>query len=115
MDTATARQRLEETLAELDRSAATLQSEGGPTGELTVVDQHQADSATDLSDADREEAVLGVVQSQRDEVLAALKRIDEGTYGTCAECGQQLPDERLEAKPAATRCVTCQQRYEGGR
>lgn len=111
-----ARKRLEEMLVELDRSAAVIQREhAGDNGELNVVDQHPADSATDLADADREEATLAVVLGQRDEVKAALARIEAGTYGTCVQCGTTLPEERLDARPEAARCVQCQQLREGGR
>jgi DnaK suppressor protein len=37
----------------------------------------------------------------------ALKRIDEGTYGTCESCGSEIPLARLEVLPYATMCVTC--------
>lgn len=116
MDEQISRTRLNQLLADLDQSAATLEGEMvGDSGELSTVDQHPADSATDLSDADREEAILQVVNGQRDQVRAALHRIDEGSYGTCVDCGATLPDERLEARPEAARCVACQAKLEGGR
>ena len=111
-----ARGRLEELLVELDRSAGVLQhSGGGDTGELTSFDQHPADSGTNLADADREEASLEVLQAQQERVREALARLDAGTYGQCVECGKQLSDERLEARPEAERCVDCQQRAEARR
>jgi DnaK suppressor protein len=116
VDTEIARQRLEQTLAELDRSARTLENEhAGESSELSTVDQHQADSGTEMFDADRQEALLEVVHRQRGEVQAALARIAAGTYGRCVDCGAELPDERLEARPEAARCVSCQQRREVGR
>lgn len=116
MDQQIARTRLEQMLADLDESTATLEAEMiGDSGELSTLDQHPADSATDLSDADREEALLEVVGRQRDQVRAALHRIDEGTYGTCVDCGTTLPDERLEARPEAARCMACQAKSEGAR
>lgn len=116
MDQQIARTRLEQMLADLDESTATLEAEMiGDSGELSTLDQHPADSATDLSDADREEALLEVVGRQRDQVRAALHRIDEGTYGTCVDCGTTLPDERLEARPEAVRCMACQAKSEGAR
>ncbi|HYH28424.1 MAG TPA: TraR/DksA C4-type zinc finger protein [Actinomycetota bacterium] len=39
------------------------------------------------------------------EVDRALEKLEEGTYGFCDECGDEIPPSRLEAKPAATRCV----------
>ena len=41
------------------------------------------------------------------DVELALRRIDEGTYGTCEMCGRVIPSERLEALPASSRCVGC--------
>ena len=113
MDADVARRRLEELLADLDRSQQTLVGEhAGESGELTVIDQHQADAATDLVDQDREGAVLEVVQRQRTEVLAALERLDAGTYGRCVDCGTTLPEERLDVRPEAARCVHCQAKVE---
>jgi DnaK suppressor protein len=45
---------------------------------------------------------------------AALKRIDEGTYGTCVSCKEQIRYERLEATPWAALCIDCKRRAEGG-
>lgn len=42
----------------------------------------------------------------------ALRRLTDGTYDTCAECGDSIPFERLRAYPAAKRCVPCQSMYE---
>lgn len=116
METNVARERLEELLAELDRSAALLRrDDGGDTGELASYDQHPADSGSNLADADREEATLEVVLAQQERVREALARLDAGTYGQCVDCGRALPDERLEARPEAERCVECQQKVEARR
>jgi DnaK suppressor protein len=40
---------------------------------------------------------------------AAIERLEEGTYGTCADCGAEISPARLEAVPFAVRCVACQQ------
>lgn len=113
MDANAARKRLEELLAELEASTAVLQHSGGAdTGELSTLDQHPADSGTSLADADREEASLEVMLAQQERVRAALGRVDAGTYGQCVNCGRELPDERLDARPEAERCVDCQQKAE---
>lgn len=41
------------------------------------------------------------------DIDGALAGIASGTYGTCAGCGSEIPAERLEARPATIRCVTC--------
>jgi DnaK suppressor protein len=41
------------------------------------------------------------------ETRYALRRLDDGTYGICARCGDPIPFERLEAIPHARRCVRC--------
>ena len=41
------------------------------------------------------------------EIDAALARIEAGTYGRCVECGAAIPEERLELRPFASRCVAC--------
>jgi RNA polymerase-binding protein DksA len=46
------------------------------------------------------------------EIQAALARIEEGTYGVCASCGEDVPLVRLTAMPTARRCVPCQERVE---
>lgn len=116
MDLELARKRLQDVLADLDRSVATLRGEYPPDGaaELAGYDQHPADSASNLSDADRTQALLEVSERRRSLVQEALERIDAGTYGACVVCGRSLPEERLEARPEAARCVQCQEQLESG-
>jgi RNA polymerase-binding transcription factor len=115
VEAAVARARLEQMLAELEESARVLQRGGGDTGELTSIDQHPADSGTNLADADREEASIEILHAQQERVRDAIARVDAGTYGRCVDCGSELPDERLEARPDAARCVNCQQKADAGR
>lgn len=46
------------------------------------------------------------------EIGAARERMDAGTYGTCVDCGTDIPVARLEAQPWAARCVACQELHE---
>ena len=46
------------------------------------------------------------------EIEAALRRMSEGTYGECVDCGQPIARGRLEANPSAARCIDCQERAE---
>ena len=43
---------------------------------------------------------------------AALQRVDSGTYGDCADCGESISLQRLLVQPAAQRCAPCQAAYE---
>ncbi len=113
MDTQTARTQLERLLAELDDATATLKEEGaGETSELSHVTQHPGDVGTEVADNDREIAILEAGAGQREQVLAALARLDQGTYGRCVDCGRDIPDERLEARPETARCLEDQQKAE---
>lgn len=56
--------------------------------------------------------VLGMVERLQEaysEVAAALKRMDDGTYGICEKCGKPISDDRLEARPTARLCLEDQQ------
>jgi DnaK suppressor protein len=108
LDTATARKRLDETREELDRSIMVLQGDRPLEERSAEYPQDPADAGTNLSESERVEAVLSVAKQQLAEVLDALHRIDDGTYGTCTDCGKVVPEGRLEAKPEAARCVACQ-------
>lgn len=92
-----------------EENAGTLTDE---SGEEAAYDNHLADTATityerelDYTLEDNEERLLG-------EIDAALKRIEDGTYGICANRGEQIPVERLEALPWATLCIDCQREQE---
>lgn len=55
---------------------------------------------------------LGPGHSRAAEAVDAMRRIQDGTYGICADCDQRIPAARLQAKPEAARCVACQTEYE---
>ncbi len=76
-------------------------------GELmsSSADNHLADTASETFERELDEGLEeGAVRRLR-EVEEALARIEEGTYGTCAVCGREIPQERLEAMPWATLCI----------
>ena len=113
MDLQDARQQLEQMLHELDTATTTLEAEGsGDSSELSHVDQHPGDDATDLVEHDRESALLQAADDQRAQIRAALARIDDGSYGTCTDCGGPISEARLGVRPEAARCVECQAKAE---
>ena len=111
METTVARKRLEEMRADLDRSIAILQGERPGPVAGSGYPQDSADAGSMLSEADRTDAILHSARGQRDEVLAALTRIAEDTYGQCTDCGHEIPEGRLDARPAGARCVSCQSKW----
>ena len=102
VDTAAARSRLAGMLADLDRSIAILR------GETPERDNSAADAGAGLTAHDRVAAALESLERHRGGVAAALDRIGAGTYGRCVDCGEAVPEGRLEARPDAARCITCQ-------
>jgi phage/conjugal plasmid C-4 type zinc finger TraR family protein len=96
---------------DLDRSISILQGERpGPVAGAGYP-QDSADAGSTLSEADRTEAILQSARSQRDEVFAALARLADNSYGLCVDCGNQIPEGRLDARPEAARCVSCQAKH----
>jgi DnaK suppressor protein len=107
------RAQLEQMLRDLDTSTQTLEDEhAGEDTELSHFDQHPADTATEISDADRQNALLENNDDQRAQVVAALQRLEDGSYGRCVDCGKEIPAARLEVRPEAARCVEDQARAE---
>lgn len=115
MDVTTARERLEEIRSELDRSIMVLNGNGEQQRWSGEYPQDAADAGANLTESDRSEAMVAAVMRQRSDVLAALQRIEAGTYGTCVDCGALVPDGRLEAKPEAARCLACQGKRDRSR
>ncbi len=83
----------------------TSESEEDSLGELSSVDQHQADVGTETFNRERDLSILERVQAELADVEHALTRLDEGTYGTCEACGRPIDEGRLEAVPAARFCL----------
>jgi DnaK suppressor protein len=86
------------------------------TGELVSgsADQHMADTATETV----EREIGNTLEASDGRLLAAidsaLARIENGTYGTCVNCGARIAPERLEAMPWATLCIDCKRKEERG-
>jgi RNA polymerase-binding transcription factor len=105
MEISVARKRLEEMCADLDRTVSVLMGEhhlarGGGA--------EAGDAGSNLTEADRNAASVQTALAQRAEVLAALARVNDGSYGRCVDCGNPVPEPRLEVRPATARCVPCQ-------
>ena len=86
---------------------------GDETGEDAVYDNHLADTATVTYDRELGYTLEENSEHVLAEIEAALKRIDDGTYGVCTNCGEPIAVERLEARPWATLCIDCKRQREG--
>ena len=91
--------------------------DGDDENAVTLRDQFDSLDPHDdraVSDWVRDVGIAQVVRDTRelDEVEAALRRVADQSYGMCLDCGLAIPRARLEANPAAVRCVPCQQRLE---
>jgi RNA polymerase-binding protein DksA len=82
------------------------------TGEDAVYDNHLADTATETYDRELDYTLEENSEHVLADIDAALKRIEDGTYATCTNCGKQIPEERLEARPWAKLCIDCQREQE---
>jgi len=94
---------------------ADLLEEREGAGELSPLDQHQADVGSEVFERETELSILHRVEVDLVEVADALVRIDSGSYGTCQTCGAPISDERLDAVPATRFCADHQALWEGHR
>jgi RNA polymerase-binding protein DksA len=75
-------------------------------------DNHPGDMATSTFDRELDYTLEENVERALSEIDAALKRIEDGSYGTCVNCDQPIAQERLEALPWATLCIDCKRKDE---
>lgn len=68
-----------------------------------------ADSGQATAEKARLLSVAASLLETLNEVNAALARMDSGKFGVCENCGDEIPTERLEARPQARLCVRCKQ------
>ncbi|WP_448593283.1 TraR/DksA family transcriptional regulator [Thermoflexus hugenholtzii] len=73
---------------------------------------HMADDATDVMDQATRVTLRRHLEVRLREVEAALRRMEEGTYGICQDCGRPIEVARLKALPFAAFCLECQARRE---
>ncbi len=90
-----------------------LQQRIGSVGNVSSDDPTEMmDLATD-SEVDFMAAVSAEAGSDTvREIQEALRKVKEGSYGVCEDCGTDIPKRRLEARPFATRCISCKEEQE---
>ena len=107
MDTTEARDALSERLASLDAELADLTAV--PLDPMSAVSfgKRVGDGTTEAVDRLTKVGTAEQLAAMRTDVVRALEKLDEGTYGLCDRCGALIPEERLEARPWSVLCVRC--------
>ena len=92
-------------LKESTQTLNNLQSENGAKPDITDRASEEIDRSFELRTRDRERKLINKIN-------AALKRIDDGSYGYCEETGEPISIKRLEARPIATLSLEAQEMHE---
>lgn len=76
-------------------------------------DEHDPEGSTIAAERQLVAALGRSAADRLDQIDAALARLDNGTYGRCLGCGDDISVGRLEARPATPLCITCARRPRG--
>ena len=101
-DPTAAKARLEAELAELEDRLSRLDRDLSEPP-----DPDSSERAVQMEDDDALEGQAALVAQEIASVRRALERIEDGSYGTCANCGDEISDKRLEVRPEAALCIDC--------
>lgn len=84
------------------------------SGNLSSMPIHMADIGSDNFEQEFTLSLLANEEQVLEEVVAALDRMDKGTFGKCEECKKDVPKARLQALPYTRYCVECARKLEKG-
>ena len=79
----------------------------------TSIPTDMEELASDNADQELTASLLGNDKDTLDQIEAAIGRIEDGSYGRCEQCGEQIPKPRLDAIPYAAECERCASQQEG--
>jgi RNA polymerase-binding transcription factor len=94
------------------RRAMRREGEGMVENELAHVDNHPADGGSELHEQEVDLTTEVFLDEEARRIAEALHALEVGTYGTCVDCGREIPAGRLRAVPEAVRCLECQRSFE---
>jgi DnaK suppressor protein len=98
----------DELIAERDHLVTQLQQLGRAPGTSELdFDEGFADSGQVTAERGEVDALAGSITENLAEIEAALAKLEDGTYGICEDCGNEIASARLEAMPSARYCITC--------
>jgi RNA polymerase-binding transcription factor len=107
MDTRTIRTVLQARLESLDEELAELTAVPRDPAAAVSFGKRIGDGTTEAIDRMTKVGTAEQLAVIRDDVVRALEKIEDGTYGLCDRCGALIPEERLEARPWSVLCVSC--------
>jgi RNA polymerase-binding transcription factor len=97
--------RLDDLLVEANKTVTGMTDQGenfpDPTDRATL----ESERNFTLRIRDRERRLIAKIKN-------ALDRLDKGTFGICEECGEDISDKRLKARPVTTLCINCKKKQE---
>jgi len=99
------RERLESLVREREAEGIGTESETENIAELSSLDQHPGDIGTETFEREKDFSLLEQLEAEIGDLDAALRKVDEGTYGICEICGRPIEPERLEALPGTRTCI----------
>ncbi|MEU6773573.1 TraR/DksA C4-type zinc finger protein [Streptomyces sp. NPDC046759] len=74
---------------------------------VAIDDEHDPEGASTAFERAHVAALLSQAREHLNDLDRALERLERGDYGRCEQCGEPIPTERLEVRPAAKTCVRC--------
>ncbi|WP_434097454.1 TraR/DksA family transcriptional regulator [Streptomyces massasporeus] len=74
---------------------------------VAIDDEHDPEGASTAFERAHVAALLSQTREHLNDLDHALERLERGDYGRCEQCGEPIPTERLEVRPAAKTCVHC--------
>ncbi len=100
-------ERRSEIAGEVQHKIRSVRTEASQTAKRRAADATET-AEVDIQD-DIEFALIQMKAETLNRIGAALTRLEEGTYGYCYECGEEIAERRLRALPFATRCKNCEE------
>ena len=85
---------------------------GEASGNLSNTPFHTADLGTDNFEQEMSVSLLENQGQILEDIAAAMRRLDNGTYGRCEICGKDVPKQRLQATPYTPYCIDCARELE---
>ena len=97
--------RLDDLLVEANKTVTGMTGQGQNFPDPTDRASLESDRNFTLRIRDRERKLIAKIKN-------ALDRLDNGSFGICEECGENISDKRLKARPVTTLCINCKKKQE---